>query len=89
MVTVSQMVRLPPAQVQTAAAEAKKAAVAQLHQQVQSCQAKAVKQCEAALSPGWADGLPADPQLWAGSLMQRYEECKAEDSLASFAQEQV
>ena len=76
-------------QVQTTAAEAKKAAVAQLHQHVDTYQLKAVRQCKAALQTGWTDGLPVDPQQWADGLLQRYQACKAEDSLASSAQEQV
>ena len=78
-------------QVQTTAADAKSAAVAQLHHNVDACRLKAVERCRAALSAGWADGLPrwADPQQWADSLLQRYQDCKAEDSLASSAQEQV
>ena len=76
---------------QTLAAEVKGAAVAQLHHHVDACRLKAVEQCEAALRAGWADGLPGwgEPQQWADGLLQRYQDCKAEDSLASSAQEQV
>ena len=40
---------------------------------------------------GWRDGFPewAEPQQWTDDFLQRYEDCKAEDSLASTAQEQV
>ena len=40
---------------------------------------------------GWRDGFPewAKPQRWTDDFLQRYENCKAEDSLASTAQEQV
>ncbi len=40
---------------------------------------------------GWRDGFPewAEPRQWTDSFLQRYEDCKAEDSLASTAQEQV
>lgn len=80
---------MPNLQVQTTAAEAKSAAVAQLRQHVEACQLKAVRHCEGALRAGWADGLPAAPQQWADGLLSKYEACKAEDSLASHAQDQV
>ena len=76
-------------QVQTMAAEARKAAVAQLQHQVEACQVRAVKQCATALEARWPHEMPQDPQQWAAELVQTYEECKAEDSLASYAQDQV
>ena len=71
------------------AAEARKAAVAQLQHQVEACQHRAVKQCAIALEADWTHEMPQDPQQWATNLVRAYEECKAEDSLASYAQDQV
>ena len=71
------------------AAEARKAAVAQLQHQVEACQARAVKQCAIALEARWIHEMPQDPQQWAAELVQTYEGCKAQDSLASYAQDQV
>lgn len=74
---------------QTMAAEARKAAVVQLQHQVEACQVRAVKQCATALEARWTYEMPQDPQQWAADLLQTYEECKAEDSLASYTQDQV